>query len=103
MLQRLDSSVDEAAEILGASLVQRFVRVTLPMMRHAALLGMLYVFVQSMTSLSSIVFLVSPGNNLAAVVILDAAVGSYYGIASAMSVTMLLIVFVVWIPIFPAS
>jgi iron(III) transport system permease protein len=46
-----------------------------------------------MTSLSSIVFLVSPGNNLAAVVILDAAVGSYYGYASAMSVTMLLIVF----------
>jgi iron(III) transport system permease protein len=95
VLQRLDASVDEAAEILGASLVQRFTRVTLPMMRHAALLGMLYVFVQSMTSLSSIVFLVSPGNHLAAVVILDAAVGSYYGYASAMSVTMLLIVFAV--------
>ena len=93
VLQRLDASVDEAAEILGASLIQRFTRVTLPMMRHAALLGMLYVFVQSMTSLSAIVFLVSPGNSLAAVVIFDAAVGSYYGYASAMSVTMLLIVF----------
>ena len=95
VLQRMDASVDEAAEILGASLVQRFTRVTLPMMRHAALLGTLYVFVQSMTSLSSIVFLVSPGNDLAAVAILDAAVGSYYGAASAMSVTMLLIVFAV--------
>jgi iron(III) transport system permease protein len=95
VLQRIDASVDEAAEILGASLVQRFTRVTLPMMRHAALLGTLYVFVQAMTSLSSIVFLVSPGNDLAAVAILDAAVGSYYGAASAMSVTMLLIVFAV--------
>lgn len=95
VLQRLDASVDEAAEILGASLVQRFNRVTLPMMRHAALLGTLYVFVQAMTSLSSIVFLVSPGNELAAVAILDSAVGSYYGSASAMSVTMLLIVFAV--------
>ena len=95
VLQRMDASVDEAAEILGASLVQRFTRVTLPMMRHAALLGTLYVFVQSMTSLSSIVFLVSPGNDLAAVAILDAAIGSYYGAASAMSVTMLLIVFAV--------
>ncbi len=95
VLQRMDASVDEAAEILGASLVQRFTRVTLPMMRHAALLGTLYVFVQAMTSLSSIVFLVSPGNDLAAVAILDAAVGSYYGAASAMSVTMLLIVFAV--------
>jgi iron(III) transport system permease protein len=95
VLQRIDASVDEAAEILGASLVQRFTRVTLPMMRHAALLGTLYVFVQAMTSLSSIVFLVSPGNELAAVAILDSAVGSYYGAASAMSVSMLLIVFAV--------
>ncbi|MCH9049537.1 MAG: iron ABC transporter permease [Proteobacteria bacterium] len=93
VLQRMDASVDEAAEILGASLVQRFTRVTLPMMRHAALLGTLYVFVQSMTSLSSIVFLVSPGNDLAAVAILDSAIGSYYGYASSLSVTMLLIVF----------
>ena len=93
MLQRLDASVDEAAEILGASLIQRFTNVTLPMMRHAALLATLFVFVEAMTSLSAIVFLVSPGNDLAAKAILDEAVASYYGIASAMSVTMLLIVF----------
>jgi iron(III) transport system permease protein len=95
VLQRLDASVDEAAEILGATMVQRFTRVTLPMMRHAALLGTLYVFVQAMTSLSSIIFLVSPGNELASVAILDSAIGSYYGSASAMSTTMLLIVFAV--------
>ena len=93
MLQRLDASVDEAAEILGASLIQRFTKVTLPMMRHAALLATLFVFVEAMTSLSAIVFLVSPGNDLAAKAILDEAVASYYGIASAMSVTMLLVVF----------
>ena len=63
------------------------------MMRHAALLGMLYVFIQSMPSLSSIIFLVGPGNHLASVVILDAAIGYYYGFASAISVNMLLIVF----------
>ena len=95
VLQRLDASVDEAAEILGATMVQRFTRVTLPMMRHAALLGTLYVFVQAMTSLSSIIFLVSPGNELASVAILDSAIGSYYGSAGAMSSTMLLIVFAV--------
>jgi iron(III) transport system permease protein len=95
MLQRLDASVDEAAEILGASLMQRFTRVTLPMLRHAALLGILFVFVEAMTSLSSIVFLVSPGNELAATVILEEATSSYYGIASAISVTMLAVVFAV--------
>ena len=95
MLQRLDASVDEAAEILGASLAQRFTRVILPMMYKAALLGSLYVFVHGMTTLSAVVFLISPGNKLASWAILDNAMGSYYGSASAMSVSILLIVFTV--------
>ena len=95
MLQRLDASVDEAAEILGASLAQRFTRVILPMMYKAALLGTLYVFVHGMTTLSAVVFLISPGNKLASWAILDNAMGSYYGSASAMSVSILLIVFAV--------
>ena len=70
--------IQTAAEILGASQVQRFTRVTL-----------------AMTSLSSIVFLVSPGNTFAAVVILDAAVVSYSGYAIAMSAAMLIIVYAV--------
>ncbi len=94
-LQRLDASVDEAAEILGASLFQRFARVILPMMRRAALLGTLYVFVDGMTTLSAVVFLVSPGEMLASVAIFDTAHKSFYGIACAMSVAILLIVFAV--------
>lgn len=94
-LQRLDASVDEAAEILGASLGQRFVRVVLPMMRHAVLLGTLYVFVHGMTTLSSVIFLVSPNNYLASAAIFESAERSYYGPACAMSVTILAIVFVV--------
>ena len=95
VLQRLDVSVDEAAEILGASLVQRFTRVTLPMMRHAFMLGVFYVFVQAMTSLSSVIFLISAGNKLASAAIFENAFASYYSFASALSVTMLLVVFAV--------
>ena len=92
-LKRLDAAVDEAAEILGASLFQRFTKVVLPMMSHAAILGTLYVFVTAMTSLSSIIFLISPGNKLASYAIFDTASVSQYGPACAMSVTMLVIVF----------
>ena len=65
------------------------------MMYKAALLGTLYVFVHGMTTLSAVVFLISPGNKLASWAILDNAMGSYYGSASAMSVSILLIVFTV--------
>ncbi len=65
------------------------------MMRHAFMLGVFFVFVQALTSLSSVIFLVSPANKLASVAILENAIASYYSFASALSVTMLLIVFAV--------
>lgn len=94
MLRRLDSSVDEAAEILGASLLQRFTQITLPMMRRAALLGTFYIFVDGLCTFSAVVFLQGPDIDLASVAIFQSANVSYYGIACAMSVTILAIVFV---------
>jgi iron(III) transport system permease protein len=88
-LQRIDHAVDEAAESLGAGLVRRFLEVTLPMLRIAALLGVLYVFVDGLTTLSSIIFLVSGDVQLASVGILNAASDSSYGDAAAKSVGLL--------------
>lgn len=95
VLQRYDAAIDEAAESLGASLWQRFAWVTLPIMRHALVLGSLYIFVHGLTTLSAVIFLVSPTHKLASVEIFGAAESGYYGAASAISVTILLIVFVV--------
>jgi iron(III) transport system permease protein len=95
VLQRLDAAIDEAADILGASLMQRFLLVTLPMLRRPALVAVLYVFVAAMTSLSAVVFLISPGNDLASSAILSLASSAYYGAAAAMSVTILAIVVLV--------
>jgi iron(III) transport system permease protein len=95
VLQRYDAAIDEAAESLGASLWQRFAWVTLPIMRHALLLGTLYVFVHGLTTLSAVIFLVSPAHKLASVLIFGAAEGGRYGLASATSVYILLIVFLV--------
>lgn len=91
LLQRYDESIDEAAEALGASLWQRFSRVTLPTMRHALMLGTLYIFVHGLTTLSAVVFLVSPAHRLASEAIFDTADKGYYGVASALSVTILVI------------
>ncbi len=95
VLQRYDAAIDEAAESLGASLWQRFAWVTLPLMRHALVLGSLYIFVHGLTTLSAVIFLVSPAHKLASVEIFSAAESGHYGPACAISVTILLIVFVV--------
>lgn len=88
-LQRLDRSVDEAAESLGAGLVSRFMRVTLPMLRPALLLGMLYVFIDGLTTLSSVIFLVSGNHKLASVAIFNHAISGDYGYAAAKSLVLL--------------
>lgn len=88
-LQRIDQSVEEAAENLGAGMVRRFWEVTLPMLRIAALLGVLYVFIDGLTTLSSIIFLVSGNTDLASVAIFNAASSSNYGYAAAKSVGLL--------------
>ncbi|MDF2810489.1 MAG: hypothetical protein K0S56_1520 [Microvirga sp.] len=88
-LQRLDRSVDEAAESLGAGIVSRFFRVTLPMLRPALLLGMLYVFIDGLTTLSSVIFLVSGNHKLASVAIFNHATSGDYGYAAAKSLVLL--------------
>lgn len=90
-LQRIDQAVDEAAESLGAGMIRRFYEVTLPMLGIAALLGVLYVFVDGLTTLSSIIFLVSGNVQLASVAIFNAAQDSSYGYAAAKSVGLLVV------------
>jgi iron(III) transport system permease protein len=88
-LARSDPAIEEAAEGMGAGLLRRLLEVTLPLLRAALLLGMLYVFVDGMTTLSSVIFLVSGTHKLAAVAIFNHANGGEYGLAAAKSVAIL--------------
>lgn len=85
-LQRVDAAIEEAAEGMGAGILRRFAEVTLPLLRQALLLGALYVFVDGMTTLSSVIFLVSGTHKLASVAIFNHANGGDYGAAAAKSV-----------------
>ncbi|MGO4739245.1 ABC transporter permease [Bosea sp. 2KB_26] len=88
-LQRVDRSIDEAAESLGAGLILRFLNVTLPILLPALLLGMLYVFIDALTTLSSIIFLVSGNHKLASVAIFNHASSGEFGYAAAKSLVLL--------------
>lgn len=74
-LQRLDPAIEEAAEGMGAGGLRRIADVTLPLLRPALLLGALHVFVDGMTTLSSVIFLVSGTHELASVAIFNQANG----------------------------
>jgi len=54
ILQQLDPAIDEAAADLGASFLQSFGRVILPLVSPALIAGMVYMFAACMTSVSAV-------------------------------------------------
>jgi len=91
-LHQINIEIEEASADLGANFVTTFYKIVLPIMFPAFIAGFIYTFMTSIVSLSAVVFLVSPGFELAAVKIFDAAVYGEIGIASATTMKLVLIV-----------
>jgi iron(III) transport system permease protein len=91
-LHQIHIEIEEASANLGASSPTTFFRIVLPIMFPAFIAGFVYTFMTAIVSLSAVVFLVSPGFELAAVRIFDAAVYGEIGIASATTMKLVLTV-----------
>ncbi|MBD9721859.1 iron ABC transporter permease [Streptomyces caniscabiei] len=82
-LTQLHPYIEQASTDLGASPLQTFRRVTLPLIRPALLTGLSYSFARSMTSVSTIVLLVTPQTKIITSQVLSAAGTGRYGVAFA--------------------
>ncbi|RSM58204.1 iron transporter permease [Actinoplanes sp. ATCC 53533] len=82
-LTQLHPYIEEASTDLGASPLQTFRRVTLPLIRPALLTGLSYSFARSMTSVSTIVLLVTPDTKIITAQVMSAASTGRYGVAFA--------------------
>ena len=91
-LHQINIEIEEASSDLGANFIYTFYKIVLPIMFPAFIAGFIYTFMTSIVSLSAVVFLVSPGFDLAAVKIFDAAVYGEIGIASATTMKLVVIV-----------
>lgn len=91
-LHQISIEIEEASWDLGANVIYTFYKVVLPITFPAFIAGFIYTFMTSIVSLSAVVFLVSPGFDLAAVKIFDAAVYGNIGIASATTMKLVVIV-----------
>jgi iron(III) transport system permease protein len=91
-LHQINIEIEEASSDLGAHFMTTFHKVVLPLMFPAFIAGFIYTFMTAIVSLSAVVFLVSPGFDLAAVKIFDAAVYGEIGLASATTIKLILIV-----------
>lgn len=93
-LRQIDPSIEESASDLGANSFQVFTKVTLPLIKSSFFGGLVYTFVRTMTSMSALIFLISAKHKLLTISILDQVDRGKYGVGSAMSVMLILVVYV---------
>lgn len=92
-LQQIDLSIEESAADLGANTFRTFRDIVLPLLKSAFTASLVYSFVKSINTLSAVIFLISPGKNVAAASVMGLAEHGYWGQASALAVGLMGITF----------
>jgi iron(III) transport system permease protein len=95
VLRQVDVSLDEASTSMGATSFQTLWRVILPLVRPAVLAGMIFTFTRSVTTLSAVIFVVSPHWALVTPTILSQMDRGDVGEAAALSVVLIVLVLLV--------
>lgn len=89
-LKKLDKEFEPVSESMNIPFYKTFTRVTLPMSLPAILEMMVYFFVNSMTTISAVIFLYAPSTRPASVAIVDMVGAGDMGAAAALAVIILL-------------
>jgi iron(III) transport system permease protein len=92
---QLNRSLDEASTNMGATAGQTLWRVLVPLVRPAVTAGMVFTFTRSVTTLSAVIFVVSPHWSLVTPAILSQMDRGDVGEAAALSVILVLLVLLV--------
>lgn len=93
-LSQIDPAIEEASISLGADNFGTFRRITLPLIRPAFFSGLIFAFARSMTTISAIIFLTTPGTKIMTHQILNEVENGRYGNAFAYCVILIAIVLV---------
>jgi len=94
-MNQLHRSLDEASVTMGATSGQTLARVLLPLLRPALVAGMIFTFTRSVTTLSAVIFVVSPHWSLVTPTILSQMDRGDVGEAAALSTVIVVLVLAV--------
>ena len=90
-LAQIDRALEEASVTLRASFATTLRRIVLPLIQPAIISALVFSFVRAVTAISAVVFLVSAKWQLCTKVILDQAENGRYGLATAYSTVLIVI------------
>ena len=90
-MSQIDASLDEASRTLGGRSFVTLRRVLLPLLRPAVVAALVYSFVRAMTTVSAVIFLVSPDYDMATTFIIHRVLNGDYGVAIAYSSVLIVL------------
>ena len=96
----LNPNIEKAGRDLGASKMRILLDIIFPLLKPAFLISFVNCFIATMTTIGAIIFLVSPGNNVATIMLFTQVAQGEYGAAS---ITALAIIFITSLNIFVAK
>jgi iron(III) transport system permease protein len=92
-LQQISPNLEEAAADMGAGRLETFTRVTAPLLTGAATTAFIFSFLNSINTLSAVIFLISPGRHLASPTIVGLAEFGFWGEATALAGALMAVTF----------
>jgi iron(III) transport system permease protein len=98
-LAQVDPVLEEASALLRAGVPATLGRVVLPLVLPALLTGFIYCFVRAVTAVSQVIFLVSPGHDLATVLLLSWAEYGHLGRGAALASVLVVFLAAVVLPV----
>ena len=94
-LAQIDVNLEQASQSLKVSSFKTFLFIILPLLRPALLSALVTSFVRSMTTMSAIIFLVTPNTQVATAYILNRVEDGDYGMAVAYGSTLIVVMMLV--------
>ena len=99
-LVQIQDNLEESSSITGAEWTTTVQKITLPLLKPALISAWVYVFVLSFRELSSIIFLVTPHNQVIAAILWDLFVN---GSVELLAATSIILTFFLWIVVILGS
>ena len=91
MFSGIDRKIEDAARDLGASRLEVLFGVILHLLKTTFATGFISIFTSCMTSVGAIIFLISPGKNVASAELFQSIENGRYGVASVQAVLIILV------------
>ncbi|WHP43072.1 iron ABC transporter permease [Lysinibacillus boronitolerans] len=88
-LQQIGPSIEEASTNLGATCIQTYFKVLLPLVRTSFISSMVLAFLRSVTCLSVVIFIYSLKTSVGTITIIGLLSNGQWGAASAVTITLI--------------